>query len=541
MADLQTNISFLTKAKELISKKITVAQLNEYVKLEKQQLKQLNFCDYAELRYLFMHIQNLDANAVYLLQSREYYNPAFLQEITCLINSLYQDDKQLFNVKVTYVDNLYQTAKIAIYKAEYGSLLFVVKEAYNKQVDKLLYHEALIGFYMNNLRAYCPNFIYTYGIYKTYLQLNKDKQSFTVLNSKNNHLLTEYINKSTYPTTLNDFIDIYMQILYALEIAQHHYKFVHYDLHYNNVVLRESKEAQNITYKRPNNETRVITSKYIATIIDYGFSYILVNREEYGRIDLQHGGIEVKFNSLFDVYKLTLSLLSMYKRKANYQEIENKLIQVIRLFNTSDPIEQILLFQKGLKFAFLGETTINLSQLIDSIEDIWQLNYSTYSPDKQFITDMHRFLRLDIIRDIDNLQDYYLFDNKEFVDEDKLADNVTISYHKLQDELTVMLNNIKNLPNDTQSIVINYLRALALLSRALFLNQALQYYYLTHAGNLSLKSAIVLLAFSLYTLQHKIDNLLNKVDTTQANWLTLNLKILKGNTVEVNLLPYLEI
>jgi hypothetical protein len=231
----------------------------------------------------------------------------------------------------------------------------------------------------------------------------------------------------------------------------------------------------------------------------------------------------------------------MYKRKANYQGIENKLIQVIRLFNTSDPIEQILLFQKGLKFAFLGETTINLSQLIDSIEDIWQLNYSTYSPDKQFITDMHRFLRLDIIRDIDNLQDYYLFDNKEFVDEDKLADNVTISYHKLQDELTVMLNNIKNLPNDTQSIVINYLRALALLSRALFLNQALQYYYLTHAGNLSLKSAIVLLAFSLYTLQHKVDNLLNKVDTTQANWLTLNLKILKGNTVEVNLLPYLEI
>ena len=98
---------------------------------------------------------------------------------------------------------------------------------------------------------------------------------------KSKYILQEYINGETlFDSVFNEYINkndvllIYIQILFALQIAQNEYKFTHYDLHSNNIILETLDEPCIYSYYL-NNKLYEIPVKYKAMIIDFGHSFIL--------------------------------------------------------------------------------------------------------------------------------------------------------------------------------------------------------------------------------------------------------------------------
>ena len=103
-------------------------------------------------------------------------------------------------------------------------------------------HEYNIGLELNNIRNLVSNFIATFGLFKCNIGYN-----ITIPCSINNkkyerdYLLLEYIEGNSllkYSLDKNisndEYLNILLQILLALNIAYNNIEFVHYNLHMKN-------------------------------------------------------------------------------------------------------------------------------------------------------------------------------------------------------------------------------------------------------------------------------------------------------------------
>ena len=184
----------------------------------------------------------------------------------------------------------------------------ILKSSSEVESDNLMY-EYSVGLIINKLNMFIPNFIETYGLYK---YANNDVYK-TMKNNKTNNpsilkdgLLNQEINfktgceNSLYIALLiqhiknakttgqkieeekkinsNDFVKydliyIVYQVYFALATLRD--KFVHYDLHSDNVMLYEPFPGKYIQYYYHLNNGKIIEFKspYVAKIIDYGRSY----------------------------------------------------------------------------------------------------------------------------------------------------------------------------------------------------------------------------------------------------------------------------
>jgi tRNA A-37 threonylcarbamoyl transferase component Bud32 len=166
---------------------------------------------------------------------------------------------------------------------------------------------------INNLRMECPMFAYTLGM------LTIKGAPKTGNNEEPNDeiwLVTEYVKGKTLKEMLNvkhgrgeelsfkNFLDIFAQVLIALEIGQHKHKFCHYDLHTDNVIVV------------PNNGSYIchtfvydveVKSKYMPVLIDYGMSSISPEKDMYiGQHKIEKNGI---YHYLFPGYDAYIFLL----------------------------------------------------------------------------------------------------------------------------------------------------------------------------------------------------------------------------------------
>ena len=189
----------------------------------------------------------------------------------------------------------------------------ILKSSSEVESDNLMY-EYSVGLIINKLNMFIPNFIETYGLYK---YANNDVYK-TMKNNKTNNpsilkdgLLNQEINfktgceNSLYIALLiqhiknakttgqkieeekkinsNDFVKydliyIIYQVYFALATLRD--KFVHYDLHTDNVMLYEPFPGKYIQYYYHLNNGEIIEfrSPYVAKIIDYGRSYYNFNK-----------------------------------------------------------------------------------------------------------------------------------------------------------------------------------------------------------------------------------------------------------------------
>jgi len=197
-----------------------------------------------------------------------------------------------------------------------------------------IFHEYFIGITaLNKLRKHVPNFVYALGIFSCppFKQDNKGNivmNKFCTYDNKNkmtNYLIYERIPGKTfrhhiYNSTLKDYevLTIIIQLLAALQVAFIKYRYTHYDLHLGNIMIRELDDYKNVKYKFTNSlgnkKTLYITTKYIPTIIDYGYSYVHLNGENYGRANMPSYGIyNDRPSPIHDIYKMILLSLTTSK------------------------------------------------------------------------------------------------------------------------------------------------------------------------------------------------------------------------------------
>ena len=167
---------------------------------------------------------------------------------------------------------------ITLIKEGYKDNRIVIKRPKRNDgsVDSLHY-EYIIGCHVRkSLCKMLPNFMKVYGY------INKDNDEYLLLQRiKPGTTLRELVKDKPVPEFSSirsmDLLSIVLQILCALQVAQNVIDFVHYDLHFGNIIIKEDKDSpQNIIYTyndKHNTKHQLKIPVYknrIGVIIDYG-------------------------------------------------------------------------------------------------------------------------------------------------------------------------------------------------------------------------------------------------------------------------------
>ena len=317
-------------------------------------------CSNDTLKKLQNKIGNIDYKKLKKLSNQYFFDPAMMQSIMCVTNSLFylnssEDDlTQIQRIK-SWIDikNVIGEPS-AIGVAMSASLdeakdIFVVKVPKNIDSNNDLLHEWFVGVYgTNQLRKYVPNFAYIYGGFTCSGPILERGGNIAAYCNLSDKLAVNYIlYESIFPSismkgymvsrTLNftDWLSYYLQILFSLKIAKDLIGFTHYDLHTENVLLRDlgtSKKTFHIPYKY-NNKWYYIKTNKVATMIDFGYSHIKYKGKNFGYPGLEHYGINSeKVRPLYDAFKLCGFSIFYLARKDIGSIVLEKMFPIAKCF-----------------------------------------------------------------------------------------------------------------------------------------------------------------------------------------------------------------
>lgn len=350
---------------------------DEQYEYEEKLLQITSICPIETLGSIRDRLGSLDPTQLQMVISKQIQNPEAMMATLCVTDSIlytspYDGFTPIMNERIrNYIKNLKQ---IGAESAEGYAMLadlknakdfFIIKTARNPQTDLLL-HELIVGLFgANKMRKYIPNFMYTFGGFKcspplinpankkvvTWCLNNENPVNYVVLENITNAVpFGNYIKSCTVP----QFLNIFMQTMYALKLGVKICDFTHYDLHTDNILVRTvSSTPFQVAYPTENGEEYITTDK-IGVIIDYGFSQIrigdvissqgvkLLRSRNVGRNNmLPYSIFPYRSWFMFDVYKLLMfSMLSA--SRSNNQAVFSETVKIFRFFNQTESPEAVL-------------------------------------------------------------------------------------------------------------------------------------------------------------------------------------------------------
>ena len=291
------------------------------------------------------------------------YDLNFQNELGCVVDALLSDDNLTKDFFSNYVSDIHKIISDSSYGDVYNILsndklhqeLFVIKIP--KSVNINIYHEAIIGMLaLNKLRDRIPNFMFIYGLFycsrplKIPNNISNTNNSYKIcpINGlKYGHLVMENIfNSKPLDQILNslttqEFLNIYLQIINALNLAHKEYDFTHFDLHSGNVLIQELTEPILIPLYTDSQEIIYITTNKLARIIDYGKSHININIPELNKklsfsFNVRESYYK-KGNPLYDAYKLLMFCAedTQINKNLNLYRI---LLEIYKIFKQKDEL-----------------------------------------------------------------------------------------------------------------------------------------------------------------------------------------------------------
>ena len=389
-------------------------------------------CDVPMLSSLRDRIGGLQAAQLKDFTLKQLHNPSAMKAAMCTADSIfytspYDIGSLYLNNRIRmYIHNLRQMggesaegyALIADF--ENAKDMFVVKVSRSPSDDTLL-HELVVGLYgTNKLRQYIPNFAYVYGGFKCSPPLIDPETKKVVtwcLHDTNpvNYVLYENINpavtmsKYLQTCTGKDFVNVYLQVLYALRLALKVSDYTHYDLHYENVLIRHPSPGTingpfQIAYETERGVEYVLTH-VIPTFVDYGFSHIktadridssgkiVEPGKHYGKSGLVPFSI-FAYRSwiMHDLYKFLMFCI-LGASQHNNRSVLVEATKIFRFFNaTEDPIAAIN-SQSSTLFAFpLIESTnkITADDLASHIRTLCDCSFINHNRTSDPVLDCER-------------------------------------------------------------------------------------------------------------------------------------------------------
>lgn len=215
-------------------------------------------------------------------------------------------------------------------------------------LDKTVDHENIITKELNKLRDYCPHFVGNIGLINLPVSndfINNPELESLFKNSNDyfpcNVLIIEYVSPiSLYHVCkyLNGkkglIISQILQILIALDIAQQKCKLTHYDLHLDNILIRNCEENALFLYIHKDKHYLIPTYGLYPVIIDLGTSYIenIEGSYMYTSADNYNNGLQpTLYDNLNDMHHLLLSAFYYLEDKGYaYDFIRNRLMYYFR-------------------------------------------------------------------------------------------------------------------------------------------------------------------------------------------------------------------
>lgn len=355
---------------------------NQITQREKSIISNERICPITQIKSLRPHLGKLNAANYKETLSKYFYDPQVMAAAACVSDSIFfvgpNDSSNVtsFERIKNFIRDLRQIGAESVDGyALSGSLLksddvFIVKAPRDVDNNELL-HEYFIGTYgLNQLRKIVPNFAYIMGSFAcSPPAINQNKEVVAWCNNNVNSVnyvlyenitpgmgLRDYIKKGC---TFNQWLNIYMQVLYALQVAYEIADFTHYDLHDENVIVREIEQnTVLIPYKTEKGIQEYIQADSVATIIDFGISHIKYRGENFGVNDRIPWGVRADRGfPMHDAYKLLL--WSMKTASKSNHAIFKDMVKIFRFFNkTDDP--QIVVQEQSKTYFYLpnsGEQT----------------------------------------------------------------------------------------------------------------------------------------------------------------------------------------
>jgi hypothetical protein len=311
-------------------------------------------------------LDQIDYEKLTTLVTKEFYNIEVMKTMTCLINTVLTSEQDyidyLTNPNVLKMDSR-KTDLLVFFTAFLTGKDRILAFKYDK--DNTL-EEGMIGLLaLNSMRSIIPTFAWIYGFTKCNLPIfTKSGNKYEIVTAcrkkvefkKKDYIgmISEYIKGTTIyeyiktPQSINvqevttkEVLRSLLTILYSVKYANEKFKYVHWDLHGDNVLMRELDSNNSYIYL-PDVDEYLWVGKHLATIIDYGLSSFEYEGKIISKYEFPELGInpELSTSPFNDFFKLINSLYSVSYNNYN----KNKTNQIARnKFKTIQDIYAIFL------------------------------------------------------------------------------------------------------------------------------------------------------------------------------------------------------
>lgn len=315
------------------------------------------------------------------------------EAVSCVIDAMaYVDDNTLIAYRLQqWFKNLRRIGTSSgsgeVYTVDVGTHhdLFALKSGTN------LHHEAAISMLcLNPLRQYIPNFVYTYAIVNCSPPVvDREDEVISWCGSAKGRqiqLVMENLIKAkpmalfVAQCTGQQFLEVYVQVVNALDMAYHCCDFTHYDLHYNNVLVLPVAEKLAILY----GDNEYINTTNLAKIIDFGYSHGIYNGENHGVKNLEvHGVQHNKSFPMHDCYKFLLFSAYKAQSQGNFALMPT-LSKMFLFFSTESLGDRLRKYKKDKKDFFslaIGSDQRSHSDILAFIRRTFPTDFITSKPD----------------------------------------------------------------------------------------------------------------------------------------------------------------
>lgn len=354
--------------------------------LEERYFSEGQICPINRMKQLRDRLGTMNSDEFKRILREKFYDPEVMLAASCVTGSVtYRppidtgDVKSNIRVK-RWLRDLRRIGAESVegvaLEADFGKSddTFIIKAPRDPKNPTLL-HEYFVGVYgLNQVRAIVPNFAYIMGGFKCSLPVVDDEKRVVAWCNDNDNPIDYVIYENVTPgKTLSDVIkdsdfetwlNYYLQIIYALHIAHKMADYTHYDLHTDNVIIREVPQGRGgkkfaIKYETERGHEYIVTDR-VATVIDYGLSHIMYDGRHYGVGDRLPWGVRPDYSfPMHDAYKLLM--MSMRDMKYhNRPEMVKQAESILRFFNATEPVNDVIAKQeKTYYFLPFNEKTMS--------------------------------------------------------------------------------------------------------------------------------------------------------------------------------------
>ena len=326
---------------------------------EKFILKQLNNYDSSE-----MYCKNIDKLGEIsrscisrIFNQKNIISRTDMKALFCLFDTLFlsesefkikSQEKGLYDLSKTIQKWIKKMVKISvnskegfIYISDFSpDIQVVIKVAQKSNGLESKLREYFIGIKsVNKLRCLIPTFVYTIGSFlypkptktgKLQKETKNENTAFVVYEKIDGETINSLLKKDKL--NFKQFLSIFIQLLLGLEVAQREARFTHFDLHSENVMIRQN-DVSSYNVNLDMSTYKVVNPEFIPVIIDFGTSTCFIENRYIGSYDyIKHGMLNFMVPG-YDMYKF----LVFCERKTTNQELKQKIISMFLFYEENDP------------------------------------------------------------------------------------------------------------------------------------------------------------------------------------------------------------